>query len=312
MEIIFNAVGKNGKNDASDVKKIQNLLNASSAVTTIVADGRYGPATLKAIIQYQMSIFLQENACDGLISANGNTLRALNNAKTPIMRKVTLAMADMQANRLGASPSPAKSAHADVLVVRTELKTVTSAYKGLSGERWCGQFPTSINTDDLRSPFKENFKKFESALSAAGLDFKIEATFRPSQRAWLMHTAYMIAHAKLNPEKIPPLAGVNIDWVHRDAKGNCDITASKAAAAAMNRGYHTKYKPSITSLHISGNAVDATFSWSKSFSIIDGNNKTVKVPAGSSIDSKILHEVAETYGVRKKTNDHPHWSINGN
>jgi lysozyme family protein len=75
--VIGCSVGKGGKNFFSDVKKIQTLLNASLIIPqTLVVDGRFGPRTFNAILQYQMSIFNSTNACDGRIDPNGKTLRS--------------------------------------------------------------------------------------------------------------------------------------------------------------------------------------------------------------------------------------------
>lgn len=313
MITLTSSVGKNGINKPADVKIIQRLLNASDAVALIAEDGRYGPATFKAILQYQMSVFQAENHWDGLIGRNGKTLRALADPVTRVTRSVRTAEANAQAIRLGGF-GPLMKAVTAVTAVATggiaPLKTVTSRYEGLSGERWCLEFPTSKVTADLASPFRDKVEKFRAAMAKAGVDLEIAATFRPSERAWLMHWAYDIAHGA-DPRKVPSRAGININWVHVDAKGNCDLTASKKAAQSMNSVYRSSVRPSLTSLHITGNAIDMSGFWTREVSITDGNGKTILIPAGASFNSGMLHKVAATYGVVKRINDKPHWSVNG-
>ena len=87
-ESIFDSVGKGGRNHLFDVKKVQALLNTSSVIKRkLNVDGRCGPRTFNAILQYQMSIFNSPNACDGRIDPNGNTLRSLNNPQLVVPKK---------------------------------------------------------------------------------------------------------------------------------------------------------------------------------------------------------------------------------
>jgi peptidoglycan hydrolase-like protein with peptidoglycan-binding domain len=313
MAILTGSVGKNGKNNGSDVKAVQDLLNASSAVAKITADGRYGPSTFKAILQYQMSVFPTENSWDGLIGAGGKTLRYLNDPKSRPLKRVGPAEVDMRARKLGghgpsnASPSPTPA------IATAPLRIVTSSYRGFSGRRWCDEFPTSTNINDLASPFRENFGRFYAALRNAGLtaqQLHVAATFRPAERAWLMHWAFKIAHGH-DPRTVPARAGININWVHVDARGNYNAQASKNAAIEMNAKYGTRYQPSLTSAHIIGNAIDISFQWGQAISIVNGQNKTVSIPAGNSASSMPLRAVGASYMVHKLPDDPPHWSSTG-
>ena len=312
MAIITGSVGKNGKNSGADIKIVQGLLSASPTVKKITVDGRYGPGTFKAILQYQMSVFPTEKDWDGLIGPVGNTLRFLNNPSTRIIKQVAPAEIEMRIRKLGGhgpSSSPSESTAA-VPIAITPLRVVTSSYRGRSGLRWCDEFPTSRSPNDLAPPFRENFARFNAALRNAGITPDIAATFRPLERAWLMHWAFQIAHGH-DPRTVPARNGINIDWVHLDVKGDYDPKASKKAASDMNARYGTVHKPSLTSLHISGHAIDMSFRWSQAISVVDGQNKTVVVPAGNSAGSAGLRAVATTYMVYKLINDPPHWSSNG-
>lgn len=311
MEVLSNPVGKNCINDNADVAAVQRLLNARGVVSKISTDGKFGPATLRAILQYQMNVFAAESDWDGRISPKGKTLRLLNDPNTTVRKSATLAEASAQAEKLGgheAEKRPASAGPADI-----PFKIVTSTLSGLSGKAWCEEFETSKSTDDLASPFRQNVENFLKALEDAGLKprQKIAATFRPAERAYLMHWCFKIAHKGQDPRKVPKMTSVNINWVHVDKDGNYDAKASKAAAAAMSASYGIKFQPSLTSRHISGNAIDMTFSWPKTINVTDSNGKSVEIKAGSSVTSAKLHAVGKSYGVIKLVKDQPHWSNNG-
>ena len=117
----------------------------------------------------------------------------------------------------------------------------------LSGAQWVSQFPTSSSLEDLTEPFRSNAKLFISALRAAHATVTVNDTLRSSQRAYLMHFCFEIARQGLNPATVPPMSGVDIQWVHADSAGNVDLAASKAAAQAMVNGYGIVFQPVLTS-----------------------------------------------------------------
>jgi peptidoglycan hydrolase-like protein with peptidoglycan-binding domain len=316
METISNSVGKNGKNELLDVKTIQTLLKANLPANPAVSvDGQYGPRTFKAILQYQMSVFPSEKDWDGRVSPKGMTLKSLNDPKTRSARPVKLIEVEMQALKLGGYATPkVRAATGGAIASIVPLRLETSAYKGPSGIKWISEFEGSTSLDDLAPLFRENFKKFWDAMLTAGFKLPqnaIAATFRPLERAYLMHWAYKIAVDGFDPRQVPMQKGVNIEWAHLDSKGAYDPVASKNAAKLMNNGYRSKYCPSLTSNHIAGNAVDMSYSWGTSLSIVDGNKKTVTIASGTFADCTALHAVAATYGVIKHPTDPPHWSVNG-
>jgi hypothetical protein len=57
----------------------------------------------------------------------------------------------------------------------------------LSGGQWVARFPGSAEVEECRDPFKSSLTRFVSALRAAGANVTISATFRPVERAYLMH-----------------------------------------------------------------------------------------------------------------------------
>ena len=102
MITIIGTVGKGGRNLPDDVKKIQGLLNASPIVTKkLVADGKYGQLTFQAILQYQMSIFHNAQASDGVIDTRGKTLQSLNNPHTMPIKTVSPGMVQARGFAIG-------------------------------------------------------------------------------------------------------------------------------------------------------------------------------------------------------------------
>jgi len=185
--------------------------------------------------------------------------------------------------------------------------------KTLSGLAWVSKFPTSSSTDDLVDPFRSNVKKFVAALQTAGATVSINATKRPKERAFLMHWCYRVAKEGYDPEKVPEMAGVDIDWVHRDDKGNKNVSVSKANAEQMVTGYDIAYRPVIDSRHTEGKAIDMDVSWiTPELKIKDGAGKDVTIKTGMKDGSNTeLHKVGKSYDVIKLASDPPHWSSDG-
>lgn len=179
-------------------------------------------------------------------------------------------------------------------------KNLTAGEKEKSGAHWVNRFPTSRAVADLKGEFKGKVQKFLAAIEAAGGVVSISATYRPPERAYLMHYSNKIAKGKILAGKVPPMAGVDIDWVH-DTEAQ-----SKEAALAMVNAYQIVFQPALKSRHTVGAAIDM-----KVGKIV---GKSVKNADGTS--SKItelsdLHAVGQTYGVIKLITDPPHWSDNG-
>jgi D-alanyl-D-alanine dipeptidase len=182
----------------------------------------------------------------------------------------------------------------------------------LSGLPWVNRYPTSSSTNSLVGTFQTNAESFISALRAAGATVTISATYRPPERAHLMHYAYRIANEGLAPSAVPAYPGVDIQWVHTDSLGNPDVPASRTAARAMVRGYGIVHRPSLTSRHTEGLAIDMNISWTGTLSIPLGNNQTRQITttprSGANTD---LHAVGRGFGVIKLVTDPPHWSNDG-
>src|SRR5579885_1032370 len=108
----------------------------------------------------------------------------------------------------------------------------------VSGAEWCSRFPTSTRIEDLDGAFRGCVARFVDALREAGASVVIADTYRPPERCYLMHYAWMIANAGQDPELIPPMQGVDIDWAHGG-----DVVAARYAADAMVSVYGIRYPP---------------------------------------------------------------------
>ena len=148
--------------------------------------------------------------------------------------------------------------------------------------------------------------RFVEAMKAAGIRVRIAVTHRPKERAYLMHYCCKIANCEIAADKVPPMDGVDIDWVHRDSTGKMDVEASRGAAREMMEAYVIQFPAALSSRHTERRAIDMTITCFK--------DKTVKNAGGE--DTAIcsaadLHTVGATYGVIKLLTDPPHWSDDG-
>ncbi|HAT1618042.1 TPA: hypothetical protein I8Y09_004803 [Raoultella ornithinolytica] len=176
-----------------------------------------------------------------------------------------------------------------------------SVSKEPSGSQWVRRFETSSNVSDLSPEFSTAVNNFIRTIVDAGGHVRVSATYRPVERAYLMHYAWKIAREGMRPSSVPAKDGVNIDWTH---KGNDN--AAFAAAQDMVNGYHIVYGPVLSSRHTQRRAIDMTITGviGKHLKNASGNNVLV------SSQSK-LHEVGASFGVHKLLSDPPHWSDDG-
>ena len=107
----------------------------------------------------------------------------------------------------------------------------------LSGSQWVARYPGSNSVDDLSSPFKENAKNFIQAVKNGSGIVKISATYRPTERAYLMQTSWEIAKGNIKAADAPSLASVDIEWVHPTD------SESIQAAQDMVDGYGIVFRP---------------------------------------------------------------------
>ena len=200
--------------------------------------------------------------------------------------------------KLGADYAPG-------LVILTEYARRQRAR--LSGAQWVRFFPASSSIDDLASPFRQRVLAFQKALKDAGATITVTNTYRPPQRAYMMHYSVALNNRDLAPWDVPPMIGIDIDWVHyTDA-------ASYQAARDMVSAFDIGGNPAaLQSRHTQALAIDWIISWKASMRIRDGNGNTVTI--GSPTDgneNSDLWDVGATYGVYKLEYDPPHWSVDG-
>jgi Putative peptidoglycan binding domain len=177
----------------------------------------------------------------------------------------------------------------------------------LSGAHWVNYFPTSRSLSDLASPFRERVVAFQKALIEAGAQTVIAATYRPPERAYLMHYAARIDRNEIAPNQVPAFAGVPIDWVHYTA------ALARQAAAAMVDAYGLGGNPvALRSRHTERNAIDWNVTWKGIINVQDHAGKVLAVgPPNDSSRNQILFDIGASYGVYKLDGDPPHWSVDG-
>lgn len=176
-----------------------------------------------------------------------------------------------------------------------------------SGPLWVTRFPGSKSISDLEPLFRGHVQGFVDALHTAGATVTISATYRPPERAYLMHWCCLIADSGQDPEHIPHIQGVDIDWSHGG-----DRVAAKSAAKAMKAAYGIAYPAALISRHTQRVAIDMTVSWLADLSIKSANGAMVKISSFPRTgDNPNLWKVGSGYGVVKLPSDRPHWSSDG-
>jgi hypothetical protein len=183
----------------------------------------------------------------------------------------------------------------------------------LSGPQWAARFPTSRSVDSLAEPFRGDVSRFVASLRTAGAGVTIAATRRPRERAYLMHYAFQIARANLDPREVPPFPGVHIQWVHYDPQGRLDLTASRHAALQMVHAYEIVHRPALNSRHTQGLAIDMNIHWVRDLVITNGAGRTITIKTAprNGAGNADLHRLGASYGVHKLGVDPPHWSSDG-
>lgn len=177
----------------------------------------------------------------------------------------------------------------------------------LSGPYWVEDFPTSRLITDLASPFRERVQAFHTALLDAGAQVIIAATYRPRERAYLMHYGARISRFNISAGNVPSMSGVDIDWVHYTNAG------SVQAAQQMVDAYGIGGNPvALTSRHTQRLAIDWNITWDGILNVRDirGNMVRVGNPANGA-SNRSLWWVGRSYGVVKLDRDPPHWSSDG-
>jgi len=277
MPQISASVGRGGVNNDPDVITVQQLLQphmSALGLPPLEIDGDCGDNTRKAIRLYQKRVMGLSNP-DGRIDVGGRTWNSLSAGTT-------------------VTPSTVPSGSA----------------ADLSGAAWWhanqARFPNSNKLADLSPAFRSKLTPFLDALRAAGATVNITAGNRDATRAYLMHHCWQISKGAERASAVPPKPGCNIQWDHgNDAQ-------SKRGAREMRDLFGIVFKPSLTSNHIGGDAVDMSVTWSGTLRVKDANGvvHALGSPRNGG-DNAGLHAVGKSYGVKKLVSDRPHWSLTG-
>ncbi|MDR5760979.1 hypothetical protein [Caballeronia sp. LZ035] len=178
----------------------------------------------------------------------------------------------------------------------------------LSGPEWVKRFPDSRSTAELERTFKTGVDAFIKSMQDGHATVKVSSTYRPLERAYLMHYAYALAHDEVKPKDVPAQSGVDIVWDHGDP------AASKRAAQAMVDAYDIAKEPALHSRHTEHKAIDMTIYWAGTLTLVDGDGTRVTIDSGPRDGTnRKLVKVGKTFGVVKAmfAGDPPHWSSDG-
>ena len=177
----------------------------------------------------------------------------------------------------------------------------------VSGPQWCARFAPSTSLDDLVPDFGDRVRAFLSQLNRAGASVTIADTYRPVERAYLMHWCCMIGGSGQDPARAPAMKGVNIDWKHGGS-----IQKAREAARGMMAGYQIKLPAALVSRHTQRRAIDMTISWTGTLKIRDFHGEMQSIATGprNGANPKLI-AVGAGFGVIKLPSDPPHWSDDG-
>lgn len=196
------------------------------------------------------------------------------------------------------------------------MNTMTPQHTLLSGPDWIRHFPNQNSINALEPGFQQQVRQFITMLENHGAEIRIHSTLRPRPRVWLMHWAWQIAHGNVPYPHYPgpreeQTFGVTIGirWDHGDE------TSSIRHAQAMVAAYDIAYPPSLTSLHITGQAVDMRIYDLPRQLHFSHHGQPITVPVKNNCkdyDNQELHAIGQTFfGVIKHPTDKAHWSVNG-
>lgn len=191
---------------------------------------------------------------------------------------------------------------------------IASVTPELSGPIWCTRFPGSRETSALTPDFRDKCDAFIAAIVAAGGTKEISSTFRPRERAYLMHWAHKIVKNGFDPALVPAMAGVNIKWDHPTPEASVEAARLMSAGFGIG-GLAANTAPSLNTLHMVRQAIDMSITWTGTLNIAnkDGTITAIDTTPRTGMNLQ-LKAVGLTYGVKKFVGgaaDKPHWSTTG-
>lgn len=150
MATISASVGRGGKNNHPDVITVQQLLRKANADPGMV-DGRCGPKTINAIIQFQKR-FLREP--DGLIEVGKTTWQRLNAAAGNPGTAPQPPFTPSPGGAPGSSPAPSSVVYSDRLGADEKIVHAYS-FKVLEMVMSNAGCPKAVITSTIRTPAKQ-------------------------------------------------------------------------------------------------------------------------------------------------------------
>ncbi|MYN20306.1 LysM peptidoglycan-binding domain-containing protein [Rugamonas sp. FT107W] len=181
-----------------------------------------------------------------------------------------------------------------------------------SGRAWCQKYLGSNSLDSLNSSFQPKARAFIGELTSKGIGVAIRAAYRPIERSYLMYYAFKICKG-MDVTTIPPYAGIDIDWAHRDADGTPNIAAAKAAAEEMCRGYSINPRSERQQVGMPGSSRH-NYAAAVDMNITNYIGKTVKDATGNEVHLRSFSDltaVGRSYGVKYYPRENMHWSDRG-
>jgi hypothetical protein len=122
-------------------------------------------------------------------------------------------------------------------MIHSKLNMVrnTQSDKELSGATWAKRFAGSNCTRDLSGTFRHSVEDFICAMTAAGIDVVVDATYRPIKRSYLMHWCWRIVNDGADTANIPALPGVEIEWQHPSKAESIKAASDMVVALSIKR-----------------------------------------------------------------------------
>lgn len=276
MAQLKNSVGDGGINAMDDVQAVKIALNQRVhmiGMPMLVSGGVYTPSIAHTLRRFQ-SLVLRIEA-NGMVEPGDQTARAL--FGTPAGAQIAAAQEGMS---------------------------------NLSGAEWWSanqaRFPDHHEISELAPAFSQRAGEFIGALRRAGANVRVSSTKRSRQRAYLRYYSWQIATGSMLANEVPVDEDIGIIWDHGDP------IWSRDAAQQMVELFKIVKRPSLTSNHVTGTAIDMEIDWTRPLHVRDakGNAKLLDRPR-SAATNEVLHDIGRSYGVRKLQADTPHWSEDG-
>ena len=277
------------------------------------------PATSPSLLERAKS--MASSAKDTLASAADSALAAVSGAASAVSDQLTgggdaetttaAPGADTTVQPAPVAETEKASAEEAAAVVEEPAPDTTME---LSGAAWRAKATASgwvndTNFASLDATWGPKAETFVTGLRSSGATVNVTAGLRHPKRAMLMHYAWTVSKGLATPAAANTACqaeGININWDHGD------LTRSKAAAAELASAFSLVAKPSLTSNHIRGKAIDCNIS-NVPAKVTVGGTEYDAGPKGTGVqDEDKVDHVGQAVGVIwYGAGDRVHWSHTG-